>query len=437
MYGKNGCSVRPLRRHLRNGAENGESMRFLSDWKAKGKKFTEQKCYAIFCYAVLITAGIYLLGSLLTKGWLADKIFFIHTGDFFMDFFNSIRDASLGLGSYTERHVIYPPMANLIFVLFSKITPDAYNATSFDDRMTWNSYGVNVALCVVFTVVCTLLFLLVSYCILDGSRKKKMIFAAVSVFSVPFLYMMERGNIMVLAVIALLCYVFTYDSEKAWVRELGLLALAFSFSLKLYPIMFAWVLLADKRYKEFFRCAIYSVALLILPTFAFGGPSCLLIIFENIFGFSSGVSAKGALAVISEYSGIPQALVSGTAYGLFLLCGACFAVSAFLYREKRERWKIWILGCITFAAFPPLSSIYAWILFLIPLALIFHQGFALGDIKGYFIPVIIPFLFIPIPLPHQLPANTVVMYVCLVFLEVYAICDTVRNLVQLRKKSAA
>ena len=412
-------------------------MRFLSDWKAKGKKLAQQKCYAIFCYAVLITAGIYLLGSLLTKGWLADKIFFIHTGDFFMDFFNSIRDASLGLGSYTERHVIYPPMANLIFVLFSKITPAAYNATSFDDRQTWSAYGTNIALCVIFTVVCTLLFFLVSYNLLNTSRKNKIIFAAVSVFSVPYLYMMERGNIMVLAVVALLCYLLTYDSEKAWVRELGLLALAFSFSLKLYPIMFAWILLADKRYKEFFRCALYSVALLILPSFAFEGPSCLLTIFENIFGFSSGTGTKGVLAIISEYAGLPPALVSGVAYGLFLLCGVCFALSVFLYREKSERWKIWILGCITFAAFPPLSSIYAWILFLIPLALIFNQGVAMREIKAYFIPVMIPFLFIPIPLPHRLPANTVVMYVCLVFLEVYAICDTVRKIVQLRKKNMA
>lgn len=420
---------------VKNGAENGESMHFLSDWKAKGKKLADQKCFCVFCYAVLITAGIYLLGSLLTMGWLANKIFFIHTGDFFMDFFNSIRDASLGLGSYTERHVIYPPMANLIFVLFSKITPDAYNAKPFKLRLCWDVYTVNVVLCVVFVIVCTVLFAAVIYRIFDASKKQKLLFAAVSVFSVPFLYMMERGNIMVLAVISLLCYLMTYDSEKAWVRELGLLALAFSFSLKLYPIMFAWVLLADKRYKEFFRCALYSVALLILPTFAFGGPSCLLIILENIFGFSTG--GKNVLTVISAYTRIPQALVSATAYGLFLLCGVCFAISVFLYREKKDRWKIWILGCITFAAFPPLSSIYAWILFLIPLVLIFHQRLLLKDIKAYFIPVMIPFLFIPIPLPHLLTANTVLMYGCLFFLEVYAICDTVRNLAQLRKRSAA
>ena len=401
---------------------DGERMHFLTLCKTKWKKFTEQKAIAVFCVAVLITAGIYLLGSLLTRGWLANKIFFIYTGDFFMDFFNSIRDASLGLGSYTERHVIYPPMANLIFVLFSKITPDAYNATPFRLRQCWDAYGINIALSLIFVVVCTALLFVVVYRNLKVSPKWNVLFSIVAVCSVPYLYMIERGNLMVLAVISLLYYLLTYDHEKAWVRELGLLALAFSFSLKLYPIMFAWVLLADKRYKEFFRCALYSVALLILPTFAFEGPSCLLVIFNNIFGFSTG--SKNALTVISEYARLPQGLVSGVAYGLFLLCGICFAISVFIYREKSERWKIWMLGCITFAVFPPLSSVYAWVLFLLPLILIFNQGMLVKDVKGYFIPVTLPFLFLPISLPHHLTANTVVMYGCMFFLEVYAICDT-------------
>ncbi len=410
-------------------------MRFLTDWKTKWKKLTEQKCFTLFCYAILITFGIYLIGSIVTRGFLANKIFFTYTGDFMMDFFNSVRDASLGLGSYTVRHVIYPPMANLFFVLFSKITPDAYNATPFERRQIWDAYGVNVALITIFVVVCTLLFAMTIYRGLDASKKKKLLFATVAVFSVPYLYLIERGNIMVLAVISLICYLLTYESEKAWVRELGLLSLAFSFSLKLYPIMFAWVLIADKRYKEFFRCAIYSVLFLILPTFAFEGPSCLLVILENIFGFSTG--AKGVLSVVSEYLHVPSVIVSALAYGLFLLCGACFAVSAFIYREKSERWRIWILGCITFAAFPPLSSLYAWILFLIPLMLIFNQGLTLREIAGYFVPVTVPFLFFPIPLPYQLTANTIVMYVCLIFIEVYAVVDTVRMMLRLRKKKTA
>jgi len=408
----------------------GESMRFFTACKTKWKSLTERKSLAVFCYAILITAGIYLLGSIVTGGWLADKIFFLYTDDFFMDFFNSIRDASLGLGSYTERHVIYPPMANLIFVLFSKITPDAYNATPFYQRTSWNVYGFNVFLCVAVVLLCTALFALAIYRSLNAPKAKKILFTIVAICSVPYLFMIERGNIMVLAVIALFGYLLSYDSEKPWIRELGLLSLAFSFSLKLYPILFAWVLIADKRYKEFFRCAIYSVVLLILPTFAFEGPSCLLIILENIFNFSTG--AKNVLSVISEYARIPKILVSGVAYGLFLLCAICFALSAFLYREKNERWRIWLLGCLTFVAFPALSSLYAWTLFLIPLILIFNQGFLMKDVQGYFIPITLPFLFIPLSLPHQLTANTILMYACLFFLEVYAVYDMVRTVKQRR-----
>lgn len=409
-------------------------MRFLTDWKTKWNRLAQQKCFSLFCYAILITAGVYLLGSIVTGGWLADKIFFIYTGDFFMDFFNSIRDASLGLGAYTERHVIYPPMANLIFVLFSKITPDAYNATPFYQRMSWNVYGINVVLSLLFVLLCTALFAAVIYRTLDAPKQKKILFTVVSICSVPYLFMIERGNIMVLAVVSLLCYLLTYNSEKALIRELGLLALAFSFSLKLYPILFAWVLIADKRYKEFFRCAIYSAALLLLPTFAFGGPSCLLIILENIFGFST--RDNSVLAVISEYAHLPKFLVNGVAYGLFLLCGLCFVSSVFLYRNKSDRWKIWMLGCIAFVAFPSLSTVYAWTLFLLPMILMFRENFSVGDGGGYFIPMVLPFLFLPIPLPYHLTGNTIAMYACLFFLEIYAICDTVRTIQQRRRLKA-
>ena len=65
--------------------------------------------------SALLCAVIY---TVLGNGRFSDS-FFLRGGDFFMDFFNSIRDAAQGSGVYSERGVIYPPMANLIFLLLS------------------------------------------------------------------------------------------------------------------------------------------------------------------------------------------------------------------------------------------------------------------------------------------------------------------------------
>ena len=383
-------------------------------------------CHTLFCFAIFITGIVYLAGSIISLGWLLDKVFFLYAGDSFMDFFNSIRDASLGLGAYTERHVIYPPMANLFFMLLSYITPAKYNASHWRHRRTWSVYPQNVVLIWAFVIICAALFAWILYKGFDSSRKKKVMLTVCAVFSIPFLNMLERGNIMTLAFLALLCYALSYDSKSRVLRELGLVALAFSVSLKLYPALFAWVLISDKRYREFFRCVIYSAVLLIAPSFAFGGPSCLLIILGNIFGFST--SSSGVIAVISKYSGIPLPVISAIWYTMFFAVVLCYLASAFLFREQRDRWKIWILGCITFLSFPSLCSTYAWALFIIPLIRIFKQGLTGADIKGYFIPVLIPFLFLPISLPHKLTANSVATYLCVFAVAIYAIYDTVRTI---------
>lgn len=396
----------------------------------KGSTLTGRDYILTFSGLILISTAIYLLLSLIFGGRILMAAFFKNTSDAFMDFFNSIRDASLGSGAYTERHVIYPPMANLFFMLMSFITPKAYNETDFLFRCSWTSYRSAIVLITVFTLIsAAIFFLLVRKCV-KGEKRYAWLFAFVAVFSVPFLNMLERGNIMSLALFGLLVFVLTYHSDKPWLRELGLVALAFSFSLKLYPILFAWILLSDKRWKEFFRCALYCIILLILPSFAFGGPACLWQIVQNIFVFSSG--SESTLAVLSRFTHIPYALVAGGAYGFFLLCGLNFAVGAFLHRE---RWKIWACGCVMFLAFPSLTSTYGWTLFVIPILLLCNQPSSRLSDRIYFLLMAIPFLFVPIPLPIAIHFNAFVVYFAIVILGVYSMVDTCRVVVFHRKSA--
>ncbi len=396
------------------------------------KKLLNQRSGSLFIYTVLVSMAIYLIVSLVSGGRLLTSIFFYNAQDTFMDFFNSIRDASQGIEAYTVRKVIYPPMANLIFQGLSLLTPDSYNQTDFEERMSWPEYGANVALISVCVAICMLLLALLVYLGLKVEPKSRWAFTLMAVLSVPCLNMMERGNIMVLALIALMIYALTYHSERAIVRELGLFSLAFSFSLKLYPVLFAWILIGDKRYKEVVRCALYSLALLLLPSFAFGGPSCLLTILKNILSFSSG--SGGVLGVINAYTGIPHSLLSALAYVWFALCVLQFMISPFLYRLPEERWRVWTWGCIAFLTYPPLTTTYGWALFLIPMIMMHNEGVKVKDILGYWIPMTIPFVFLPVSFFVVLTGNAIMVYICMAAISIYATVETVMQLLKRRKK---
>lgn len=422
--------------------------------KLIGKYVNTDNYRDLFVKSVLLSLIVYLLVGICSGGRGFSFIFYKENEDAFMDFFNSIRDGAQGIEAYTspDRKVIYPPMAGIFFLLMSKITPAEYNAMTYEDRYTWVKHPVNIVLISVFVAVSAVLLGFIIYKALKIEKKQKLMLAFIAVFSVPILNMIERGNIMTFAFAGLLIYMATYDSEKFIVRELGIIALAFSFSLKLYPIIFAWILVGDKRYKEFFRCALYSLAFLIIPSFAFGGPSIFIQIVKNILSFSSG--DNNAMAQISKFVGIPYKLISIPTYLLFFLVAICFAIAPFM---KRERWKVWMIGCVAFLAYPALSTTYAWALFIMPIIFLCNDG--LSDSwkndkrsKGYLIPVIIPFLLLPISITDitftlvprligkidtiAVTINAGAVYAVIAFLSVYTIVDTVTLLIKMKKKKA-
>lgn len=377
----------------------------------------------LFVTLMGISLGLYLLlGFVIGRGFFS-SIFYVRNEDAFMDFFNSIRDSAQGMGAYLDRKIIYPPMANLVFFLFSKLIPAAYNNTEFVDRYQWMIHSEAVALIVGWIAFCAVLFFLGAFLFQKGKPLAKTLCALGFLFSVPFLTLSERGNLLVLCLFGLLVYMRTYHSEKAAARELGLICLSFSVSLKLYPALFAWLLIGDRRWKDFIRVVIYSILLLILPTFAFGDPSCLLSMVRNIFSFSSGNG--GALGAMGQATHLPQVVINGIMYGWFLLSAAVFAVSPFLFRE---RWMVWMAGCVTFLSYPPLTTTYAWILFVIPLTLMFNEGMSGKKYFLYFLAMSVPFLIISIPVSFHVTANALAVYVALLLLTVLETREAIRVL---------
>ncbi len=343
-------------------------------WKKIKAVFVDRSPLAWFLCLLFFSTFIFLV-FVLIHGYKTLMEPFFHVGeDMFMDYFNSVRDVSLGEGVYTVRKVIYPPMANLLFLLFLRMVPKEYAATEFALRQTWISHPSAIFSLLIFLIIPVVLLVLLCAGNLKKATLPKKIFGFFAIFNYPVLYMLERGNILIYCLLATAAFVFYYDSESKVKRELALLALAFAFSLKIYPAILGVVLLVDKRYKDAVRCAVYGLLLLLLPSFFFGGPECLVTMLKNITSFADAKNTASQMYI-------------------FYLTAVIFLLAAFVQKDKT---KLLFFGVAVMRVNPALSVVYAWAFFLPILCVMMNNEQKLCKEKiFYFLLTAIPYCFIP------------------------------------------
>ncbi len=269
--------------------------------------FKDRDPAKVFISIMGIATSIYLLASLISAifgGKLIFTIFFARCKDLFADMFNSLRDVAQGMDVYAPnnqaeggngRGVIYPPLANVIFYLLALFIPREYLNSEFGQldepfgayRYSWVNYWEAILFSIVLVVLSIIGFIFVFKNHIKLSKKASTLFLTFIIISAPILYIIERLNIMILCVYAVSFFVFNYNSDSKIIRELSIIAFAFSIGLKIYPVVFGFVLLKEKKYKEILRCIIYSLILLLLPTIFYGGPGVYLDILKNIGVFSN------------------------------------------------------------------------------------------------------------------------------------------------------
>lgn len=365
-----------------------------------------------FIVLMSISLALYLISAIFFGVESLKSIFFRGCDDIFMDYFNQIRDVSQGSSVYTERHVIYPPMANLLFVISAQMVSQRYCNTVFERRMTWSYEPQNLIACLLFLGIFYALYLIVFSKYVPAKGKKKiatMFFVAVNA---SILYLLERGNMIIVCTVFTAIFLFTYDSENKIAREVGLLSLAFAFSIKLYPALFGALLIADKRYKEAIRCIIYALLMLIIPSFFFGGPKCIIYLFENFLGFSGSIMDMGKDIAPGGFMGKLFGFGVSLFKYAFILGLIAFVVGCFFIKE---RWKLFMYGIIAYNMVPALTSPYMWPVMLVPLLMFCKDNKLQGKNIFYFLMMLLPFLFI-IFLPDKVLvyAITIVLYISLI-----------------------
>lgn len=349
-------------------------------------KTDEERKTALFLCVYLFSQLLAFLFLIAVEGEATSSLLFQDVNDSFMDFFHSLCTAGSQEG-YAGGS-IYPPLSYLIFKLFARLVPlryfdlDNQTAAAFDIRA---SQAGRVAF-LLFLGVAVALFLWVAK---SGKAEKggkwRDAVGLLLLFSAPFVCAVERGNIVLLSMVALLFFALCNRSENRVVRELSLAALAFSAALKLIPGVFFLLLLFEKRYREFFRAGVYFAVMLFLPFLVFGGFSQVPVLLGNLLrgpaallGDAYNPETVAHVATVS-FSGVfnnigtvltgkPDLLPLYTVLGFLLT--AVLLVLAFFQRGFRRTLALTVAMCGIFRFNAPYTTVYM----LVPLFVFLREG---------------------------------------------------------------
>lgn len=305
--------------------------------------------------------------GVLSNGVTVSNLLF-NKDDVFMDFFNSVVDCSGD--AYGESGVIYPPLV----VLFYKFCSLFFNVDSMKaSEVRETSLGMIIFVC--FTIVSYILFAKLIYKYKNGSFADKSLFAFFTLFSFPMIYLIERGNIIVLVLPLLLYFVNEYDSDVKYKRHLAYICLAISVAIKIYPVFFGLLLLKKKKnYKNILLCIFYGAVFFFVPFIFVGGFSQLGVLIHNILYTSSMFGSKGfgfKVSISNTFSLFGHVFnhvrLFETAGNVFLIITVLAGLFLILFNKWNEDWKIYAVISLIIILVPGFSYIYSVAYMIIPL----------------------------------------------------------------------
>jgi hypothetical protein len=267
--------------------------------------------------------------------------------DFFMDFFNSIRDASTK--DVYKEGIIYPPLANIFFYVLSLMIDPELASTTFAYRRLLQSDYVCLFLYFVFVVLSLVLFvsLIKNHMKNNNLERYSYSFPLLLVFSYPMIYCIQRGNIALLSLVFSMFFVFNRNSENKFMRELSLILLAVAAGIKLYPAAFGLLLITDRKFKESIRLVIYGLICFVLPFFFYDGIESIRDLIFNLKNFSDYSLEKLSPAfvcvdVLAMYSSMLFKSDYSSVYNFMFTVTylAAFTVLIFAPKDWQKVWAI-------------------------------------------------------------------------------------------------
>lgn len=357
------------------------------------------KCF--FCGLILglvATASITLLFS---KG--ANWKYLIWNGDtigVFPDFFQSIGD---GISKTPYDHsAIYPAFAYLICYGLGKLIP-GFNYQNWGEMSVSKSATV-ISFLFFFLCICGVMY----YTKKILENESILYFCSIVLFltSAPFIYMLERGNMVILSMLFVFIFLFGYNHPNAKIRHIAYISLACASAMKIYPAILGLLVVQQRKLKNIIILLIYGILFFIVPFLIYGTPRDIIKMFSNAFalntetiidtrnfGYGFKINIQNFLNAIGDYYNIDlnnfSIILSVVIFILLILCSIVC----------REQWQKIACLSLIIVTIPTFSWIYNAI-YMFPVILFFLKEKIIQkqlNMKDYIYLIQLLFVFIPLP----------------------------------------
>ncbi len=338
------------------------------------KSLTNTKLLTVYYILFSVSAVLFFIMLAVTDGKSFSETIFRNSvgSDFFMDFFNSIRDASTK--EVYKDGIIYPPLANIFFYVLSLMIDPKLASSSFAHRTLLQKDYVCLFLYFVFVVLTIIMFVSLIKKHFENSKLKRFSSSLpmLLVFSYPMIYCVQRGNIALLSLVFSMFFVFYRNSDNKILKELSFILLAVAAGIKLYPAAFGLLLITDRKFKEAIRVVAYGLICFIVPFFFYDGFESISQLLSNIKNFSDFSVEKISpgfvcVDVLAMYSSMLFKVDYSSAYS-FMFTVTYLAAFAVLITAPKDWQKVWAIVYMIMN-FTSTGRTYILVLAIIPFVL--------------------------------------------------------------------
>ena len=348
----------------------------------------------IFLGSMIFLIGLWIISDIYSHG---NNNMFLSpdASDTFMDYFNML--ANMSYDNPYVNNSNYPAMCFLIYGFF-------YRFVNLSGIMSGHALRADMSGNLSYMMYCGVAYSALAFLVNKYAEKNKIqnkkLFIIVMMLLFPFVFVFERGNIIIYALVFLMIYVVYYDSKSLLKREIALIALACAFGIKIYPCVFILFLLQEKNILTFIKTGFYSIIALFLPFCIFGGMSSFKIMCDALV-YTSGEG--GNLGYGSSYS-LDTILRAGLAVfhkdtmNFMVIKVIVIAILLIAFFVLRERWKKSLALTLMIILVPGLSYSYVLIFLIIPLLEYLGEKKEFGPLDVYYM-----IFFVGINAPIILP----------------------------------
>lgn len=340
--------------------------------KERGLKIKTSPDMEIILIALWLVCVLgFLISYLFIGGWTSLPLFGSIENDQFSDMFNPLytimEDNSLhDIYTINNGVSIYPPFAFLVLRAFGQFLPG--------EHVTHSQYTDMLIL--LYSATC---ILILAYLFYKNSRSKKelykILFILFAFSSAPFIFLLERGNLLLLTLVLSVFFMMYYKSENPALREIAYISLALAAGLKIYPAMLGLMLLREKNWKGAMRCVIYGVIIFVAPFFILGGYGKIVLYIENLkyaaeatkgyhVAAATLLNLSNSIALVVKFLG--GTIDTGFAIARYLQYPLLLFALVGLFFVKSD-WKTALVLVLVLVMLPSFNWYYSGCFYLIPL----------------------------------------------------------------------